>query len=40
MKILFQPITTISKTLIHRTFRAVIGCWQPITASITYHRLI
>ncbi|WP_390601558.1 hypothetical protein [Bacteroides sp. f07] len=40
MKILFQPVTLLSNSLIHRTFRAVIGCLQPITTSITYHRLI
>ena len=37
VKILFQPITTILKRLIHRTYRTVIGCRQPITSSITYH---
>ena len=40
MKILFQPITMLHKPFIHRTFRAVIGCWQPITSPITYHRPI
>ncbi|WP_195406783.1 hypothetical protein [Bacteroides congonensis] len=37
VKILFQPITTILKRPIHRTYRTVIGCRQPITSSITYH---
>jgi len=35
MKILFQPITILHKPFIHRTFRAVIGCQQPITG--THH---